>query len=113
MSDPSKLYVCWTTVSTREQGESVARVLVDQQIAACVQIDGPISSFYRWDGEVQNDQEFRLWIKCVGEALPDAEKLTREHHPYDTPQWVCVEADKVEEKYLKWAKDVSNLRGFL
>ncbi|MDQ8205433.1 divalent-cation tolerance protein CutA [Pelagicoccus sp. SDUM812003] len=110
-SDTS-LFVCWTTAPDREIAQKLASLAIEKGAAACAQIDGPINSVYLWKDQVETDQEFRLWFKTTRRCLDALEELVAENHPYDTPQWVCLKAEKVSEKYLKWAGDVANLRGF-
>jgi len=110
--ESDSLFTCWTTVSSEEEALSIANALVLDGIAACVQIDGPIMSIYQWEGERCCSPEYRLWLKIVAAQLPMARKRVAELHPYDTPQWIENEAAQVDEKYLNWAREASNLRGF-
>lgn len=107
-----RLWVCWTTVNTEESAQNLAKIAIESELAVCAQIDQPIESLYRWNGEVCQDKEFRIWFKVLS---PRAEQLRRtviEAHPYDTPQWIVIEASNLDEKYLKWAQEASNLRRF-
>ncbi len=106
------LFTCWTTAPNEETARSIAKAFVDLRIAACAQIDGPLTSIYVWEGKRCESREYRLWLKIVDSRIDAARECIRELHPYDTPQWIENEATKVDEKYLKWAKDASNLRGF-
>ncbi len=106
------LFTCWTTVSSEAEARKIADALVSEGIAACVQIDGPIQSVYSWNDQICSSTELRLWIKILASRLEQAQKRVFELHSYDTPQWIELEASKVEEKYLKWAKEASNFRGF-
>lgn len=90
----------------------IATATVEQGLAVCVQIDPPTESIYRWNGETNRDLEHRLWLKCLSQNLEGLRQEVFKSHPYDTPQWIVVEAVKVDEKYLKWAKETSNLRRF-
>lgn len=113
MPKSDNLYVCYTTVSRLPEAESLAEDIVKSRLAACVQIDSPVISFYRWRGKVEKDEEFRIVIYALEANLPKLESFIDDRHPYDTPKWVCCRAEKVSEKYLKWANDVCNLRGFI
>ena len=97
------MLIGWTTVESREQAETLAAGLVQERLAACVQVDGPIRSFYRWDGQVQSGEEFRLIIKFMGERQVELEAWLFSRHPYENPQWLAVRAELVAEKYLSWA----------
>ena len=112
MNAPHELYVCWTTTSNANQAQALARLAIEKELAACAQIDGPITSFYRWEGAIQEESEVRVWFKCLAPCLDALEATVKEAHPYATPQWVCVKAQKVGENYLKWAGEVSNFLRF-
>ena len=97
------LLVAWTTFPDREAADRAARVFVEERLVACAQISGPIRSFYRWEGKLCEDEEFRLTLKFAEGKLPALEKRLREVHPYTTPQWIVVRADRVSPDYLAWA----------
>ena len=65
------LMIAWTTVATRSDAERLASGAVTAGLAACVQIDGPMRSIYRWEGKIENSDEFRLTFKCLpGQLRP-------------------------------------------
>lgn len=98
------LLVAWTTVARREEAERLARDAVTRRLAACVQIDGPISSFYQWKGQLERAEEFRLTFKFSATQQAALEQHILATHPYDTPEWIVVQADHVSEKYLSWVE---------
>jgi len=98
------LMIGWTTVSTKEDAERLAQGLVEQSLAACVQIEGPIRSVYRWEGKVEVSEEFRLLVKFIPARGRALESWLLAHHPYETPEWLVVRAEQVAEKYLSWAR---------
>ncbi len=98
------LMIGWTTVETREQADTLARDLVAQRLAACVQIEGPTTSHYRWNGKQEKTVEFRLCLKFLTEREPALSNWILSHHPYETPEWITVRAENVSEKYLSWVK---------
>lgn len=98
------MFVAWTTVATRAEAERLAHDAVAHHLAACAQIDGPILSCYRWEGKVERSEEFRLAFKCLPAQLAALEAHILAHHPYGTPEWVVVRAERVAEKYLSWAR---------
>jgi periplasmic divalent cation tolerance protein len=98
------LLVGWTTVGKREDADRLARGLVMSQLAACVQIDGPITSHYIWQGKAENSEEFRLTVKFIPARSAAIKEWIDHNHPYDTPEWVVVRAEDVAEKYLSWAR---------
>lgn len=98
------LFVAWTTVATRADAEQLSADTVTQNLAVCVQIEGPILSRYRWHGQVERSEEFRLTFKCLPDRLDALAAHVLAHHPYDTPEWLVVGAETVGEKYLSWAR---------
>ena len=97
------LALAWTTTATRKDAERLADGLVSAGLASCVQIEGPIRSVYRWEGKVENAEEYRLMLKLPIHLTSDAQTYVLSHHPYQTPEWVVVQADRVSEKYLSWS----------
>ena len=98
------MYIAWTTVAQRTDAETLASALVERGLAVCVQVDGPIISHYRWQGRAERSEEFRLTIKCTSMQLVGMETHVLAHHPYETPEWIVVQANRVGEKYLSWAE---------
>ncbi len=94
--------VGWTTLDTAERAEALACGLVRDGLAACAQVEGPVISFYRWEGKLENSREWRVMVKFPegkGERLMD---WLREHHPYATPQWLAVRAAQALPEYAAW-----------
>jgi len=110
---PDSMIVAITTTSSRESAEAIAKHCIERGLAACVQIDAETTSFYKWDGEIQNDSETRIWLKAVSTLEEPLKNAVFNEHPYDTPQWIVFKPENIDEKYLKWAKEVSNFHGFL
>ncbi|HYP17173.1 MAG TPA: divalent-cation tolerance protein CutA [Opitutus sp.] len=103
LSPAPKLLIAWTTVAQRHDAERLASAVVAQGLSACVQIDGPVISHYRWQGKVERAEEFRLTFKFLPDQLVALERHVRDQHPYETPEWIVLHADAVAEKYLSWA----------
>lgn len=101
------MYIAWTTVSTAEQAQTLAEGIIQERLAACVQVEGPVTSHYRWQGKLERGTEFRLCIKCLENQLTPLEAYVLRHHPYEIPEWIAVRSEHVAEKYLSWAVAVS------
>lgn len=97
------MLLAWTTVGNRPAAERIAAGAITQNLAVCVQIDGPISSHYRWKGREEQAEEFRLCFKLLESHARALEQWVLAKHPYDTPEWIVVRAERVGEKYLSWA----------
>ena len=98
------MFLAWTTTATKADAERLASGAVAANLAACVQIDGPIRSFYRWEGRLAQDEEYRLTFKCLSTQLSALAAFVHDHHPYTTPEWIALPATHVSEKYLSWAQ---------
>ncbi|MEN0109557.1 MAG: divalent-cation tolerance protein CutA [Planctomycetota bacterium] len=96
------MLVAFSTTPDRETAERIARLLVEERLAACVQIDGPIRSVYRWPAAIEADEEWRLVIKTTAERWPAVERAVLEAHPYDTPQLVAAPITHAAASYAAW-----------
>ena len=102
MTEANSLVLVITTVESATDASSLARSLVDQSLAACVQIDGPITSLYRWAGEVESKDEFRLMIKTSMSTWPRLKEKLAKQHPYDEPEIVMLAVDDATVGYRNW-----------
>ena len=96
-----------TTVADAGAGESLARLIVDARLAACVQILPKMTSVFFWEEKIQTETEHLLLIKTLEEKFDELSKLIRKNHSYDVPEIVAIEAEKVSEDYLKWMREVT------
>jgi len=92
-----------TTVSTKDQAQALARQLVEERAAACVQLT-PIESVYRWEGAVQVEAEVRLDCKVPWALAPKLQQRLQELHPYDEPEVLLLEAS-ASAGYEAWANE--------
>ena len=90
-----------TTCASAEEADKIANVLIENRVAACVQIS-PITSIYRWKGKVERENELRLTIKTTDELYPRVESLIKENHSYEVPQIVKVPISGGLPEYLEW-----------
>lgn len=105
MKQPNSLLIAWTTLASEGAAKLLARQLVETDLAVCAQVDGPIRSFYRWEGEICNDSEWRIMVKFLSAKSDAIESYLHAEHPYDTPEWVVVQPEHVALKYLDWAQE--------
>jgi periplasmic divalent cation tolerance protein len=98
------MFIAWTTVAHREDADRLAVEVISRHLAVCVQIEGPLVSHFRWQGQDQRTEEFRLTFKHLAGQRESLERHVLSAHPYDTPEWLVVRADSVGEKYLSWAE---------
>ncbi len=94
-----------TTTGNREEAQRIAAELVDQHLAACVQIDGPITSFYHWEGKLETSQEWRLTVKSTRDLFDRVAQTILDLHLYDVPEILATSVVAGSDKYLEWVKD--------
>ena len=104
------MMIGWTSVPGQADADLLASEAIERGLAVCAQIEGPITSRYRWNGKMEVAQEFRVMFKYIDERAKPLESFVLSRHPYATPEWVCVKADHVSEKYLSWARSEATNR---
>jgi len=101
--DDSPLTVVLTTVDSDETAERIARALVEQRLAACVQTC-PIHSVYRWQCKVRRDPEVRLLIKTTRARYPAVADVLRSMHPYELPVIMALPVKEVPPDVAAWVR---------
>lgn len=94
-----------TTTETKRAAQEIATALVEQRLAACVQVSGPIESVYRWQGKVQRSQEWLCTAKTRVTLFPQVEAAIRELHAYECPEILAVPIVDGSAAYLAWLND--------
>jgi periplasmic divalent cation tolerance protein len=97
-----KLLVVLSTFPDAAVARAAAEALVNESLAACVNLLPGIESVYRWEGKLENSEEVLSVIKTTAERYPALEARLRELHPYDVPEIVALPAAAVAESYLEW-----------
>jgi periplasmic divalent cation tolerance protein len=105
MPDTPSTLVCLTTVADQETARKLAKRLLDRRAAACVQIEGPIESHYRWEGRDCCEIEYRLVIKTSVSRKEELREFLREIHPYDQPQILTLQSVDVDPGYSAWVRE--------
>ena len=94
--------VVLTTTETFAQAEKIAQVLVETELAACVQILPPMTSVYRWQGQVEKATEHLLLIKTLRTSYAAVEAAIKANHSYQTPEIIALPIEAGAEDYLAW-----------
>jgi len=102
-----KSIAIFTTAGSADEARRIAHALVERRLAACVQIT-EIESFYRWQGAVQNENEWRLLIKSTDAQYAAVEASIRELHSYDLPGIYAVAFDQALAPYADWIRRESS-----
>lgn len=93
-----------TNLPDRESAEKLAALLIERRLAACVNILAPCRSVYRWQGEIQHDEEHPLLIKTVQTRYAELEASIRANHPYELPEIIAVSLTHGLPAYLQWVE---------
>lgn len=91
-----------TTLENRDDAEKIARALVEKRIAACVQIMGPLTSFFQWQGKLDSAQEYLCVIKSRNDLFQEMETIIKSMHPYEVPEILATPITKGNKDYLSW-----------
>jgi len=99
------LVIVLTTMPDDARADEVARTLVEERLAACVNVHGPMMSTYRWKGTVERDAERQLVIKTSRDRVAAIEARLRLLHPYELPELVVIGVEGGSDAYLRWIHD--------
>lgn len=91
-----------SNLPNRESAEKLAHLLVEQRLAACVNVLAPCTSVYRWQGSVETATEVPVLIKTTLERYPALESAIRTNHPYELPEIIAVSLSAGLPAYLEW-----------
>ena len=91
-----------TTLPDQAAAERVGAAMVEERLAACAQVIGPVSSTYRWQGKVEHASEWYCHLKTTRERLPALSRRIRELHPYEVPEIIAVPIVGGDAAYLSW-----------
>lgn len=98
----SEILTVLTTTGSEAAAQALARGAVAARLAACAQIDGPVTSVYRWEGEVRADREWRVLFKTAAARYPELEEHLREVHDYDVPEVIASPVVRGSAAYTEW-----------
>lgn len=93
--------VVLVTTDTQATAQAIAQALVERRLAACVNLF-PISSVYRWEGAIQQEQEWQLIIKTGLNRVAAIEAALHDLHPYEVPEILVLPVASGSQSYLSW-----------
>lgn len=99
---PADHLIIFCTCPDKDTAEKIARLLVETNIAACVNILPGMTSLYKWEGKIESAQEHLLLIKAHKEHYQTIESTLRTHHPYDLPEIIAAPIERGLPEYLHW-----------
>ncbi len=104
-----KMYLILSSIDDAARAESISRTLVTEGRAACVSILPRVKSIYRWEGEIQTEEEILLLVKVPPEKVEDVVDRVESLHPYELPEIVAVPVSSGLDRYFSWVDE--NTRG--
>ncbi len=100
------IYLCVSTIDGKN-APVLARQLVEERLAACVNIIPRVHSVYRWEGEIREDDESVLLIKTSPRTIGGFEERFRELHPYECPELIIIPIEEGLKEYLSWVNEMT------
>ena len=104
MDEEKGLVQVVTALAAREEALHLAGLAVEERLAACVQVSGPVNSVYRWEGVLRTEEEWVCTMKTPASRAQDLVSFVREKHPYETPEILVTGIDSVSPDYMDWAR---------
>jgi periplasmic divalent cation tolerance protein len=101
---PTSILLTLCTLPDRETALNLAGKLVEQGLAACVNLSAPITSVYQWEGRLESADEVLLLIKTTRQQYPALETAIRTLHPYELPEIIAVPVEQGLQGYLDWVE---------
>ena len=98
----SEIVLVLSTVPDDDRAEPLARTLVDERLAACVNLHAPMVSIYRWKGQVEQAAERQLVIKTTRDRVAPLEARIKQLHSYELPEFIVVSVEGGHRAYLDW-----------
>ena len=99
--------VVLTTVPTGSKGEEIGRTLVEERLAACVNVLAPMTSIYRWRGAVEHEPEQQMIIKTTRNRVPALQARLGALHPYELPEFLELTVADSSPAYREWVVDAT------
>ena len=99
-----------TSVPEGDEGEALARRLIDDRLAACVNLLAPMTSFYRWKGVVERDVERQLVVKTTQDRVPEIRSRLAAMHSYELPEFLVLPVADGSPGYLEWVRNETVVR---
>jgi periplasmic divalent cation tolerance protein len=92
----------FTAVEKREDAELIARTVLEEKLAGCVQIVGPIASTYWWNGALESSEEWLCIIKSERSLYPELERSIKRVHAYEVPEIIALSINMGNGDYFRW-----------
>jgi len=97
--------VVLVTCSSREEAEKISKILVEERLAACVNVVSTVKSFFWWEGKIDEAEEHLLIIKTSVEKMEKLIERVKELHSYSVPEIISLPILEGNKDYLKWVEE--------
>jgi periplasmic divalent cation tolerance protein len=104
----SESLVVFVTCGSEEEGLKIAHALVQERLAACVNLMSPIRSIYRWEGKICDEKEWLLIIKTQTARFDNLEKRVKALHSYSVPEIIALPIVTGSPSYLNWLEEMTS-----
>ena len=102
--------VVLVTVGSEDEATKISRILVERELAACVNMISGVRSIFQWDGKITEEQEFLLLIKTVDQAFDQLALAVKTNHSYSVPEVIALPILHGTGDYLAWIRSVTKIR---
>ncbi len=103
----SESIVVLVTCGSEEEAVKIANALVDERLAACVNLISPLRSIYRWEGKIWDEKEWLLVIKTRKERFKEIEATVKALHSYSVPEIIALPIIEGSSSYLEWLLEMT------
>ena len=107
MRSMSEAIVVLVTCGSEEEAAKIANSLIEERLAACVNIISPVRSIYRWEGKIWDEKEWVLIIKTQKKRFEELEKKVKSLHSYSVPEIIALPIVEGSESYLEWLEETT------
>lgn len=89
----------------------LASSTVSSRLVACANIEGPIASVYEWDGQIEQAEEWVLWLKTTADRWDEIEAFVRTNHPHEVPAILAIPCCEAHAPFAKWVAEATDREG--
>lgn len=106
-----KFFMVWITVPNEEEGERIAKTLIEEQLVACANLVPHVRSFFVWENTFSEEKEVLLILKTRASLFHNLEKRVREIHSYKVPEIIATPIERGFQPYLEWVSQSTKQKG--
>ncbi|GGS93498.1 divalent-cation tolerance protein CutA [Streptomyces chromofuscus] len=103
----TEIVIAQTTIDDEDKAKALALGAVEARLAACAHVDSPFTAVYRWKGNIETAQEWRISYKTTTDRLPELSAWVAREHSYEVPEWITLPVTGGSEAYLSWVVEES------